>query len=327
MSNFDIPTGFSGEARSNNNTGLKITDGDTVQVNQSIRMLNIDTPEKAGGSFGNANSAQIKLDRAKSRLEAGRFDGVVTAELKSHLLSRLTSDAAKRHFKAGDLATKALVRSMRQRVGSFTDNLQPRLFIRSYQPYFDKYSRILAFAAPYYLKSELPPIGSPERRTFNLEMLENGHAAHFPIYPSIPKAQDWNLAVNAAKDAWEEKRGQWEDDSGGSDVLLAYEFRAVLDLAAPLLKAKRSGSSTKNWFEDDIDEGLSQRATLEANGWEFSEASYADMIADAFSRHCIDISKWTNVGVQEYHTVEPWARLWVWPVDITEAKVALGVTG
>jgi len=325
MQDFSIPSGYSGSGRSSNNTGLKISDGDTIQINQAIRMLNIDTPEKRGGSFGNNDTAQAKLNIARERLSSGKFDDLMIDSLKMHLLSRLDSNAAKLHFRAGDHATKALVLAMRQRVGSFSDDLQPRLFIRSYQPFFDNYGRILAFAAPYFLTSELPDFGSPERRTYNLEMLELGHAAHFPIFPSIPKPADWNLAVNAAKEAWEGRRGQWDANSGGPNVLLAYEFRAVIDLASPLLKATRRNSTTKTWFESDLDEGLAERAALEDAGWKITEVSYDNMVREAFNRHCIDISNWQYAGVQEYHTVEPWARLWVWPDEIDEAKSALGI--
>ena len=155
-------------------------------------------------------------------------------------------------------------------------------------------------------------------------MLENGHAAHFPIYPSIPKSTDWNLAVNASKNAWENKLGQWADDSGGPNVLLAYEFRAALDLGAPLLKA-RKGGQRKKWYEDTIAEGLAEKDALISDGWDFTEISYGDMVADAFSRHCVDISNWQHVGVQEYHTVEPWARLWIWADDLVIAKNDLGI--
>lgn len=325
MSEFSIPTGFSGAGRSGTNTGLKITDGDTIQINQSVRMLNIDTPEKRGGSFGNTESAQEKLDRARSRIESGKFDGLLIDSLKSHLLSRLTNDAAKLHFRAGDLATKGLVKSVRVRVGSFTDDLQPKLFIRAYEPYFDSYGRTLAFAAPYFLKSELPERGSPLRKTYNLEMLELGHAAHFPIFPSIPKDEDWRLAVAAAKEAWSENLGQWSEEGGGPNVLLAYEFRAALDLAMPLLKAQKN-RNTKRWFEDNLAEGRAQLADLEADGWRITSISYESMIQEAFNRHCIDISSWQHVGVQEYHNVEPWARLWVWANDLNEAKAKLGVS-
>ena len=156
-------------------------------------------------------------------------------------------------------------------------------------------------------------------------MLELGHAAHFPIFPSIPKPEDWNRAVNAAKEAWEDKRGQWHTDSGGPNVLLAYEFRAVMDLALPLLKATKRNSTTKTWFETDVNEGLAERANLEAAGWTVTETNYSDMVSEAFSRHCINISNWQYAGVQEYHTVEPWARLWVWPNEIDNAKNTLGI--
>ena len=319
-----IPTGFHGESDTGTHIGLKLTDGDTIQINQPIRMLNIDTPEKSGGSFGKAESAQKKINRAKKRMEDSLFDGLLEGGLMAYLTGKATIDAASRHFRAGKSATKALSKAMRERLGSFSDDLQPKLFISAFQPYFDRYLRVLAFVSPFYTKEELPPFGDPRRRTYNLEMLENGHACHFPIYPSIPKPQDWLLAVNASKNAWDNKLGQWSADNGGENVLLAYEFRAMLDLGEPLLKARR-GSSKKEWFEDDIANGMAERAGLEADGWRFKENTYESMVAEAFSRHCIDISTWTHKGVQSFHEVEPWARLWVWSDDVTEAKAQLGV--
>ncbi len=321
----EIPNSFSVATRNGSHIGLKITDGDTIQINQPIRMLNIDTPEKEGGSFGKADTVQKKLNLAKKRIKDGHFDGLINDGLKEFLVNKITNDAAERHFRAGKNATNALSKAMRTRIGSFSDDLQPRLFVQAYDPFFDKYLRVLALVAPWFLKKELPHRDDPRRRTYNLELLEDGHAASFPIYPSIPKNDDWLKAINASKYAWENKKGQWDEKSGGENVLLAYEFRAVLDLSLPRVVAKR-GSTTRKYFEEDINQGqeiVELKNGLVADGWEVSENDYLQMVSEAFSRHCVDITSRKIVGKQDYYKIPPWARLWVWDDNLVEAKEKL----
>jgi endonuclease YncB( thermonuclease family) len=40
-------------------------------------------------------------------------------------------------------------------------------------------------------------------------MIENGWAAFFPIYPSLPQNRDMNKAISSTEDAWNNKRGIW----------------------------------------------------------------------------------------------------------------------
>ena len=43
----------------------------------------------------------------------------------------------------------------------------------------------------------MPPRDAPERRTFNLDMVESGWGALFLIYPSLPRNDDLNLAFSS----------------------------------------------------------------------------------------------------------------------------------
>ncbi|OLT13708.1 hypothetical protein BJF78_21285 [Pseudonocardia sp. CNS-139] len=77
---------------------LRGVDGDTIDVQQAVRMVSIDTPESKLG--GNPATAQRTLDRCRNRLESGDYDEI-GQPLREHLLSRLTPDAARRHLDAG----------------------------------------------------------------------------------------------------------------------------------------------------------------------------------------------------------------------------------
>ena len=85
---------------------LHTSDGDTSIIEQPIRMVSCDTPEKSQYA-GKPEISQPKLDRCKQRLENGFYD-VLPQELRSYLIDRLTNDAANRHINAGTDATKKI---------------------------------------------------------------------------------------------------------------------------------------------------------------------------------------------------------------------------
>ena len=114
-------------------------------------------------------------------------------------------------------------------------------------------------------------------------MIESGWAAFFPIYPSLPKDDDMNLAIAAAETAWSQKLGAWK--KYGSKVLLGYEYRACIKLG---------------------------RADSAAEG-----------IDAAFQRLCVDLRSLKIVGKVGFHRVPPPYRLWVWEKDIAEARATL----
>ncbi len=146
---------------------------------------------------------------------------------------------------------------------------------------------MLAYIAPWFAgtkRDPLPPRNAPERRTLNLELIEEGFAAFFPIYPSLPTPADLQRALRAADRAWRERRGVWRTQ--GDDVLLGYELRACVKLA---------------------------RAATPAAG-----------IADAFQRGCIDLRTMANTGPFAFGKIPPSHRLWYWNADAREALLSLG---
>jgi hypothetical protein len=114
-------------------------------------------------------------------------------------------------------------------------------------------------------------------------MIENGWAAFFPIYPSLPQNKDMNKTIRAAESAWENKKGIW--NKYGDKILLDYEYRICIKLAT----------------------------TLTAE----------DGIKDAFQRICIDLRNLNIVGKYGFYDVPPCYRLWIWDNDIEQAKIDL----
>jgi endonuclease YncB( thermonuclease family) len=82
---------------------IRTSDGDTPVIEQPIRMVSIDTPEKSHYAGGPPIS-QIKLDRCKDRLQNGFFNDLPQS-LRSYLADKITPDAAKRHIEAGQDAS------------------------------------------------------------------------------------------------------------------------------------------------------------------------------------------------------------------------------
>lgn len=262
---------------------LRIIDGDSPVVEQSIRMVSCDTPEKSNYA-GKPETAQPKLDLCRDRLEDGFYDDI-PEPLRDYFLSKLTPDAAERHINAADDATDALKNLVEERLTRPSGSRRRMATIPTGE-LIDRYGRLLAYIAPWYGSSEsdpLPPRDDPRRDTFNLNMIENGWAAFFPIYPSLPKNKDFNRAILAAETAWTDKRGAWE--KYGEDLLLAYEYRACIKLAGAETASKG--------------------------------------IKAAFQRVCVDLRSLKVVGEFGFYNVPPCYRMWIWLDDLEEAKEQL----
>jgi hypothetical protein len=78
------------------------SDGDIPVIDQPVRMVSVDTPEKPGYA-GLPPAAQATLDRC--RPPEGRHLQRPPPGLREYLLGRLTTDAAERHIDAGLQAT------------------------------------------------------------------------------------------------------------------------------------------------------------------------------------------------------------------------------
>lgn len=265
----------------------RVSDGDTPVIEQPIRMVSCDTPEKAGYA-GKPEVSQPKLDACRDRLENGYY-AALPEKLRRYLIRKLRPDAAARHIAAGERASAEFDALLNRRLTRPNGSKRNTAVVPTGEV-IDRYGRLLAYIAPWYSGSAadpVPPRGSAERRTFNLDMVENGWAALFPIYPSLPQNADFNLVIHAAEAAWQEQRGAWAEF--GRDLLLAYEYRACIKLGA----AK----------------------------------SAATGIRDAFQRVCVDLRDLKNKGVYGFHAVPPPYRLWVWQDDIAQAGADLGLDG
>jgi endonuclease YncB( thermonuclease family) len=265
---------------------LRSADGDTPYIEQPIRMVSCDTPEKAGYA-GKPETSQPKLDTARQRLE-GAFYAQLPQGIRDYLAAKLTADAAERHINAGLEATKVFDALLAERLTRPSGSMRSVGVIPTGEV-IDRYGRMLAYLAPWYTGSgsdPVPPVGHPDRDTFNLNMIKNGWAAFFPVYGSLPKDSDMNMAIAAAEEAWDAKRGAWA--FAGEDLLLAYEYRLCVKLG--------------------------------------TASSAAKGIADAFQRECVDLRTLTKVGQFGFDAVPPPYRLWIWEDDVTEATAALGLS-
>lgn len=264
---------------------IDISDGDTPNVNYPIRMVSCDTPEKANYA-GKPGKSQPKLDECKRRLK-GNYYPSIPSNLKTYLINKITPDAAERHINAANKATEELSKLLEKRLQK-PNGKKRKLAVIPISPALESNSRLLAYVAPWYTGSAsdpVPPKNDPLRRTFNLDMIESGWAAFFPIYPSLPRDDDFNIAIEAAEKAWNNKLGAWS--KYGHNLLLAYEFRMCIKLA----RAKSAGKGMEN----------------------------------AFQRICVDLRNRKLVGKFGFCDVPPCYRLWIWEKDLAAAKSDLGL--
>jgi hypothetical protein len=144
-------------------------------------MVSCDTPEK-GHYAGNPPVSQPKLETCRQRLQNG-FYGMLPQELREYLILRLTNDAAEHHINAGLRASQVFDTILTNRL-TRPDGSQRRVATVPTGELIDSYGRLLAYIAPWFSgppSDLLPPRDHPDRRTINLDMIENGWAAFFPI--------------------------------------------------------------------------------------------------------------------------------------------------
>lgn len=280
--NFNLPPN---EQRAQSRKLIRASDGDTPVIEQPVRAVSVDTPEKAGYA-GAAPVSQPKLDICRARL-SGTFYNGLPAALRNYLIQRLTPNAAANHLAGAAGASQFFDLVLETRL-TRADGTKRGLAVIATGEIVDRYGRLLAYFAPWFTGSKtdpLPPKSDPARRTFNLEMVESGWGASFPIYPSLPNNTDMNALIAAAEAAWDGHRGVWNVYS--RKFLLGYEFRACIKLAT----AKTAAAG----------------------------------IADAFQRVCVDLRTLRNVGKFGFTSVPPPYRLWVWEKDVAKATVELGL--
>lgn len=209
-------------------TLLRHSDADTPLVEQPLRLVSCDLPEK-GSYAGRPETAQRRLDECRARLKGGFYRGVLPKGLRNHLIDKLDESAAARHIAAGERASAEFDALLERRLLR-DDGSRRELAVMPCGERIDRRGRLLAYLAPHFGDEPLPSRGDARRRTLNLEMIASGWAAFFPIHPSLPSNADLALAVDEAETAWRKKRGAW--DEFGRGLLLGYEYRACIKLAA-----------------------------------------------------------------------------------------------
>jgi endonuclease YncB( thermonuclease family) len=125
----------------------RISDGDTPVIDQPIRMVSVDTPEKQHYA-GLPPTAQATLDRCRDRLQDGTYAALPDG-LREYLLGRLTPDAAERHIAAGLGATAAFEVLQSQRL-TRPDGGRRRVAVIPTGELIDRYGRLLAYLAPWF---------------------------------------------------------------------------------------------------------------------------------------------------------------------------------
>ncbi len=262
---------------------LRVTDGDTPYVSMSIRMLSIDAPEVhyPGNVRPSKHDAKLKeladwIQQDKAPLEEG---------LAAHLHPKLASGrAGTLQEEQGERATGFFRDLLREKLARPGGGERP-VFLWAADEHFDQYGRLLAYLAPHYSATERQEMRREERATFNLLMVRSGWAAPFPIYPSVPKYADLVLLREAAKDAFDQRRGIWAEPL----TLTGYEFRMCVRLY-------------------DVTKRLVAGTTLpsrERYGW--------------VERYCVDMTTREVFGPKDYYRVPPYDRIFVWPDDIADA--------
>jgi endonuclease YncB( thermonuclease family) len=272
------------------NKFLRITDGDTPYISTAIRMLSIDTPEVHYPGNSNPAKHDAKFQELHDWIVAGKAP--VDAALAEYLRPRLSGgNVGTRQKQQGEAATEALDQLMTAKLTK-PNGTKRELYVSTGNAPFDQYGRLLAYIAPYYSAEERAALGELERATFNLQMIDSGWAAPFPIHPSLPKYRDLVLMRERARDAFESKRGIWSSAA----TLTGYEFRMCYKLWDITRKLQKGD----------------KLSTREREAW--------------VERYCVDMTTREIFEPADYHRVAPYDRVFVWPADVTDAVAKLNLT-
>jgi endonuclease YncB( thermonuclease family) len=203
----------------------RITDGDTPFIEMPIRMLSIDTPEVHYPGTQKPSAHDATLAELGKGLLWGKYPKLPRL-LAKHLGERLDATAGTRQLEQGERSRIEYERILAERMKTKSGRGTRKLFLRSSAEMFDAHGRMLGYVAPSYDADELRTMSLLDRRTFNFQLVEEGWAAPFVIYPSLPKPADLTLFRGAARTARTEKRGHYAD----SKTLAGYEFRFCVKL-------------------------------------------------------------------------------------------------
>lgn len=215
---------------------VSATDGDTPTAQLPIRMLGMDAPELHYLGADEDTPGKFDIDFAEFIQGAGQ---PLDAGLKVYLAPRLGNQASTRQINAGKAAYDHFLNLVKERLDrGFDSHGTPRrprrLFLMAAQEVFDHNGRLLAYINASYTKEERETIPPALRPTFNLQMMQDGHAVSLLIFPNVPKPSDLVLVQDAVRTARQTPKGFWAQ---GDEVLLPYEFRWIIDT----IKGTRQG--------------------------------------------------------------------------------------
>lgn len=262
---------------------LKTTDGDTPSVSVPIRMLSIDAPELHYPGSKTPSSQ----DKNLAQLAEWILQGIAPIEkdLGKYLYPKLATGAAGTlHEEQGKKAKEHFEELLEKKL-TLPSGKKRNVFLRAADENFDQYGRLLAYMAPNYSAKELETLSRKDRATFNHLMVESGWAATFVIYPSIPSYLDLVMLQKSAKDAYQKKIGVWAD----AISLTGYEYRMLVrlyEITKQIIDGKNLSSKERySWID----------------------------------RFCADMTTKEIFYPQDYYKVEPYSRIFIWPVDVAEA--------
>lgn len=268
---------------------IDVTDGDTPTIQMPIRMLSVDTPEVTAKSEAGAANVDAKFLDLAGWIEAGRAPA--SPAFCSYILPKLKTGMAGTSQYNGGRGASAWYKAEMERRLTKANGKKRRLFVRVADAPFDNYGRLLAYIAPFYDEGELPTLSREDRATFNLGLVASGWAAPFILFPSIPGELDLPLFVEKSVEAFADKRGHWADATN----MPGYEYRMVEKLYQVTKKLVAG-------------EKVSSR---DRYGWR--------------SRYCADISTKELFGPEDYMSVSPPLRLWIWPEAVQDAVSKLNL--
>ncbi len=266
-----------------------VSDGDTPNVRMPIRMLSIDTPEVTAKSEAGASRVDEKFKELAGWIKEGKAPvGKLFAE---YILPKLeNTNAGTLQYTQGKGASAHYKMIIEQRLTK-PSGAKRKLFLRSPQQPFDGYGRLLAYVAPSYSSKERASMSRRERATFNLNMIETGWAAPFILYPNIPGELDLPLFIEAAVNAMDNKKGQYQE----SLSMPGYEYRMCEKLYD--ISKKLIGGDTLHY---------SRKIT-----WR--------------SRYCADMRNRKLYSPEEYMFIPEPYRLWIWPDDVQTSIATLNL--
>jgi endonuclease YncB( thermonuclease family) len=268
---------------------LRVHDGDTPYVSMSIRMLSIDTPEV--GYQGEKNLSKLDAKLAELAKWISERKAPISKDLGDYLAPKLATGRA--GTLQGEQGAQALqfFQNLLDTKLTKPNGTKRKVFLYAADEHFEKFGRLLAYLSPYYTDKEKATMSRKDRATFNLLMVDSGWAASFPIYPSIPRMTDLMMLQEAAKAALETKKGIWTDPA----TLAGYEFRMCVRLhgiTKKIVEGKKLQDREKySWIE----------------------------------RYCVDMTTREVFFPQDYHKVQPYNRIFIYPKDIVQAVAKMNL--